>query len=134
MKQSGWKLVLAVAFAFGTLHLHAADRVIPGMWATRMSTGTGKPVVTTSCLTVAQAKLMNGDLATLRKYVEESTAHNTRGRCAATNVRIDGNKTIVTITCGKTVVVGTTTYHGDHYESSSTNGTTIAGKRTGGCP
>jgi hypothetical protein len=36
--------------------------------------------------------------------------------------------------CGKTEVVGTTTYHGDRYESASSNGTKLTGKRLGACP
>jgi hypothetical protein len=77
---------------------------------------------------------MNGDLATLRKYVEDSTAKNTRGRCVVKSVAVKGNQTTVAIACGKTEVVATTTYHGDHYESLSSNGTKIAGKRIGACP
>jgi len=112
----------------------AAVRVQPGQWQLTMTTGAGAPVVTTHCITPEEAASMNGDAATLRKYVEDSTAKNTRGRCSVKDVRVEGNRTIVTIACGKTEVVGTTTYHGDHYESTSSNGTKLAGKRIGACP
>ena len=123
-------LVLAVVAANAV----AADRVKTGQWETTMTIGSGKPMVTKHCITAHEAEAMNGDLATLRKYVEESTATNTKGRCTVKNVELKGNVTIVTIACGKSVVVGTTTYHGDHYESSSSNGTKIVGKRLGSCP
>lgn len=112
----------------------AAERVQPGQWSTTMTIGSSKPMVTKYCITAADARLMNGNLATLRKYLEESTATKTKGRCAVKNVELNGNRTIVTIACGKTEVVGTTTYHGDHYESSSSDGSTVVGKRVGECP
>jgi hypothetical protein len=117
-----------------TMSTAAADRVRTGQWETTMTIGQGKPTVTTHCITPREAELMNGDAAALRKYVEESTAQKTKGRCAVRSVVVEGNRTIVTIACGKTQVVGTTTYHGDHYESSSSNGTKLVGKRLGACP
>jgi len=110
-----------------------ADRVQPGQWETSMTMGSGKPAVTTHCITADEAKLMNGDVATLRRYVEQSTAKHTAGRCVVKNVEIQENRTMVTIACGKTSVTSTTTYHGDHYESSSSNGTRLLGKRLGAC-
>jgi hypothetical protein len=112
----------------------AADRVQSGQWETTM-TGVGpKPTVSRYCVTAADAKLMNGDVATLRKYVEQSTAEKMKGRCAVKDVQVKGNQTIVTITCGKTAVTTTTTYHGDRYEAASTAGTALTGKRLGACP
>jgi len=124
-----------VALLFIAVNVAAADRVQAGEWETTMTMpGVAKPAVTKHCITAAEAALMNGDLATLRKYLEESTAKNTRGRCSVKSVAIDGNRTIATIACGKTEVVGTTTYHGDRYESTSSNGTKLVGKRLGACP
>jgi NADPH-dependent 2,4-dienoyl-CoA reductase/sulfur reductase-like enzyme len=134
------KISAMVLFAFALVFLAAptagaADRVHAGQWETTMTIpGVAKAAVTKHCTTAAEAALMNGDLPTLRKYVEQSTAKNTKGRCSVKSVAIDGNRTIVTIACGKTEVVGTTTYHGDRYESSSSNGTKIVGKRVGACP
>jgi hypothetical protein len=108
--------------------------VKPGQWETKLSVGTGKPMVSRHCITASEAALMNSDTATLRKYLEKSTATNTKGRCSVKNVEASGNRTTVTLVCGKHKVVGTTTYHGDHYESTSSNGTTMSGKRVGACP
>lgn len=129
--------VILVCFAtllMAATTLIAADRVHAGQWQTTLTSGSAKPIVTKHCITPEEATFMNGDAATLRKYVEQSTAKNTRGRCVVKDVKVDGNRTIVTIACGTTQVVGTTTYHGDRYESSSSNGTTLTGKRLGPCP
>jgi hypothetical protein len=112
----------------------AADRVKAGLWTSQVTSSATKQPTTTSCITAEQARLMNGDLATLRKYLIESTATNTAGRCSVKNVVIQDNRTIVTIVCGKTEVVGTTTYHGTSYESTSSNGITRVGKRIADCP
>jgi hypothetical protein len=112
----------------------AADRVQAGEWETTMTMGSAKPMVSKYCITAAEAKHMSGDLATLRKYLVESTATNTAGRCSVKDVALTGNRTVVTIACGKTVVTNTTTYHGDRYESTSSNGSTVAGTRLGACP
>jgi NADPH-dependent 2,4-dienoyl-CoA reductase/sulfur reductase-like enzyme len=132
------RIVAAALFTatllLGAVDAVAADRVQAGLWETTMTIGTAKPVVTKACITAREAQLMNGDVATLRKYLEESTATKTRGRCAVKNVTVTGNQTIATIACGKIEVTGTTTYHGDHYESSSSNGSKLVGRRIGACP
>ena len=112
----------------------AADRVQAGQWETKMTIGSGKPMVTKYCITAAEARSMNGDEATLRKYLVESTAANTGGRCLVRSVTLKDDVTTVAIVCGKTEVVTSTSYHGDKYESSSSNGAKVAGKRLGACP
>ena len=112
----------------------AAERVQPGEWETTMTMGSTQPMVGKYCITAAEAKSMSGDLATLRTYLEESTRNNTDGRCSLKDVALTGNRTVVTIACGKTEVTNTTTYHGDRYESASSNGSSVAGKRLGACP
>lgn len=127
-------LFSSAALLLGASSAVAADRVQAGEWENKMTMGSAQPMVAKQCITAADAKLMNGDLATLRKYLEQSTATNTKGKCTVKDVKLNGNRTIVTIACGKTEVVGTTTYHGDRYESTSSNGTTLVGKRLGACP
>lgn len=127
-------IVLSSALLLSSANASAVDRVKPGQWETKLSVGTGKPMVSRHCITASEAALMNADTATLRKYLEKSTATNTKGRCSVKNVEASGNRTTVTLVCGKREVVGTTTYHGDHYESTSSNGTTMSGKRVGACP
>lgn len=124
----------AVALFLFSLTAAAADRVQPGQWETTMTMGSAKPMVTKYCITAAEAKLMSGDLPTLRKYLQESTETNTRGVCKVKDVALSGNRTIVTLVCGKNEITNTTTYHGDRYESTSSNGTTVAGKKLGACP
>jgi hypothetical protein len=127
-------VLLSSAMLLWRANASAVDRVKPGQWETKLSVGAGKPMVSTHCITASEAALMNADTATLRKYLEKSTAANTKGRCSVKNVETSGNQTIVTLVCGKREVVGTTTYHGDHYESTSSNGTHMTGKRVGACP
>jgi hypothetical protein len=133
MKTFVLTLVASAALLLHVSNAMAADRVQPGDWETTLTMPNVKPMVSKHCITPAEAKLMNGDLPALRKYVEDSTAKNTRGRCVVRSVAVKGNQTTVAIACGKTEVVATTTYHGDRYESTSSNGTKIAGKRLGSC-
>jgi hypothetical protein len=112
----------------------AADRVKPGNWETKMVASIGAaPMVSTYCITADEATKMNGDVATVKKYLVDSTTEKLKGRCSVKNVIARDNKTTVTITCGKTEVTSTTTYYGDHYESTSSNGTKVSGKRIGVC-
>ena len=130
-------IVIAVSCAtlvFGARNTAAADRVQAGEWETKLTLGSAEPMLTRYCITAADAESMNGDLATLRKYLEESTETNTQGTCKVKKVELNDNRSIVTIACGETEVVGTTTYHGDRFEASSSDGSTVTGKRIGACP
>jgi hypothetical protein len=122
------------ALLFGAANATAANRVQAGQWETTLTIKNVPPMVTKYCITPAEAELMNGDVAKLRKYVEDSTKTNTKGRCAVKNVELKGNVTIVTLVCGKSEVTSTTTYHGVRYDSTSSDGTTVTGKRLGACP
>lgn len=112
----------------------AADRVQAGLWETKLSAAPSKPMVTKYCITAADAALMNGDLPTLRKYLQESTAEKSKGRCSVKSVELKANRTVVTTVCGKVQMVSTTTYFGNRYEATNSNGTTLSGKRLGACP
>jgi hypothetical protein len=127
-------VVSCVALMLGAQSTAAADRVQAGEWETKMTLQSGKPLVSRYCISAADAEAMNGDLPALRKYLEESTKATTQGRCKVKNVELKGNRTIVTIACGKKESVGTTTYHGNRFEASSSDGPTITGKRVGACP
>jgi hypothetical protein len=133
MKTFASILLSSAVLLLVTREVRAANRVQAGEWETK-ATMAGKPTVSKHCITADEARLMNGDEATLRKYVEQSTAEKTRGRCAVKSVSVSDNKTVVTIACGTISVTATTIYHGDHYESTSSNGTTLVGKRIGACP
>jgi hypothetical protein len=133
-RQFAVTLFSSATLLLGAANVAAAGRVQAGQWETRLTMGSGKPMLTKYCITTGEAESMNGDEATLRKYLEQSTATNTKGRCTVKSVKVDDNRTIVTVVCGKSEVVTTTTYHGDHYESSSSSGATVVGKRLGDCP
>jgi hypothetical protein len=126
--------LFAVLLLCAAIPCAAADRVQAGQWETTMTMGSAKPMVAKYCISAAEAKAMSGDLATLRKYVEESTKASTAGRCTVKSVALNGDRTVVTIACGKSVVTNTTTYHGNRFESVSSSGSTVAGKRLGACP
>ena len=126
--------VTACAVLLFATSVAAADRVQDGQWETSLTLAAGKPMVTKYCLTPAEAKSMNGDAATVRKYLEETTATATKGFCKVKTVKVDKNQTVVAIVCGKTEVINTTKYSGDKYESKSSDGTLVAGKRLGVCP
>lgn len=113
---------------------HAADRVHAGQWETTITVKSGSPVTAKTCITAEEASVMNGDTKTLRKYLEESTAKNTGGRCAIKDLEVSGNKITVTMACGKSETVSATTYHGDTWESSTTAGAKVKGRRLGACP
>lgn len=125
---------ILLALLFSTANAAAADRVRAGQWETTMTLSSGKPMVTKYCITPREARSMSGDEATLRQYLTESTAANTKGRCALKGVTLKDDQTIVTIACGSTEVVTSTTYAGDRYESSSSNGAKVEGRRLGDCP
>lgn len=127
-------LISTAMFVFNAANAAAADRVKPGQWETKLTAGSAPPMVTKYCISAAEAALMNGDLATLRKYLEDSTAEKTKGRCSVKSVELNDNRTVVTMACGKAESVGTTTYFGDRYESVNSNGSTVVGKRLGACP
>lgn len=127
-------VALLFAAPFVAAGVHAADRVQAGQWETTLIMDSGKPMVTKYCIGVAEAKAMNGDEARLRKYLEESTAANTKGRCSLKSVKLESDTMTVALVCGRTELASTTTYFGNRYESKSSDGTTVAGRRVGDCP
>ena len=85
-------IVIVSATLFCSADALAADRVQAGEWETTM-TGIGpSPMVTKYCISAKEAKAMSGDLATLRKFVTESTAEKTGGRCSVKDVELKGNR------------------------------------------
>lgn len=126
-------VIAVIAVALNAVNGVAAERVQPGKWETKLKIGKGAASAATYCISSAEAASMNGDAASLRRYVEKSTAEKTNGRCAMSKLELSGNRVVVTVACGKTVMVSTTKYFGDRYESTTSDGTTITGKRLGAC-
>lgn len=110
----------------------AADRVHAGQWEQTVNVA-GLTITRPNCLSKADADAINGDAKSIKGYLEKLQSSTTMG-CTVKDVKIDGNKVIVTNACpdGK-VTVGTTTYHGDRYETENSAGTKSEGKWVGPC-
>jgi hypothetical protein len=122
--------VLLVAIAVQAAGAAAADRVHAGEWETTVESG-GKSFSMKSCATPAQAAAMNGDDKMLRDGIEKAMAGS---GCTVTGVKASGSQVTVSSQCSIGANTGTTTYHGDSYESENTNGTKVHAKRIGACP
>ena len=117
-------LALAAAAA------RATDRVQPGQWETTITAGVRDRVLK-SCVTAAEANVANGDEKTFQQSVVK-TAED--AGCTVKDVKVSGNQVISDATCGGHQNTSTTTYHGDWYEQTSSNGTKVRAKRVGACP
>lgn len=127
-------LIVMLAVATDGADAVAAQRVQAGKWETTLKIGSAPASAATYCISAAEAASMNGDAASLRNYIVKSTTEKTNGRCAMTKLELSGNRVVVTVTCGTTVMVSSTKYFGDRYESTTSDGTTVTGKRLGACP
>ena len=123
-------LALFVAITVPMSGAEAADRVHAGEWETTVASG-GKSFSRKSCATPAQAAVMNGDDRMLRDGIEKAMAGS---GCTVTSVKASGNQVTVSSQCSIGANTGTTTYHGDSYESENTNGTKVHARRIGACP
>ena len=123
-------LALLVAIAVQAAGAAAADRVHAGEWETTVESG-GKSFSMKSCATPAQAAAMNGDDKMLRDGIEKAMAGS---GCTVTGVKASGSQVTVSSQCSIGANTGTTTYHGDSYESENTNGSKVHAKRIGACP
>ena len=108
----------------------AADRVRPGQWEQTITVA-GRTISKATCLTQSDADAINGDVQSIKAYVEKVSAP---AACKVSEVTIKGNQVVITSVCasGKENV-GTTTYHGDRFETVNTNGTTSQATWVGAC-
>ncbi len=108
----------------------SADRVHAGLWEQSVTVA-GKMMTRPHCISQAEAQAINGDAKSIQGYLDQLSAPS---GCKVTDVKIDGNQVTVKSVCadGKENT-GTTTYHGDRYETVNTNGTTSQGKWVGAC-
>jgi hypothetical protein len=130
-------LAAVIALAMAAAPLSAADRLRTGQWEVT-STNNGRARTFKNCVRADEAAAANGDAKAGRAYTEKLLA----GQCTFTDYKVEGNLVSSVMTCGKTTVRSTTTYHGDSYQSESK--TTIGGapevvshvsaKRLGDCP
>lgn len=131
MKNTSASVLLFVALLALTVAVaHAADRVHPGQWETTISAG-GRDRVMKSCVTAAEANAANGDEKTFRDSVVKTAE---QAGCTIKDVKVSGNQVVSDATCGGHQATSTTTYHGDWYEQTSSNGSKVSAKRVGACP
>ena len=131
MKKFSTSLLLSIAMlALTVAAARAADRVQPGQWETTITAG-ARDRVLKSCVTAAEANAANGDEKTFRASVVK-TAED--AGCTVKDVKVSGNQVTSDATCGGMQATSTTTYHGDWYEQTSSNGTKVRAKRVGACP
>jgi hypothetical protein len=130
-------LAAVIALATAAAPVSAADRVRTGQWEVT-TTSNGKARTFKNCVSTAEAAAANGDAKTGRAYVEKMLP----GQCKFTDYKVEGNSVSSVMTCDKTTVRSTTTYHGDSYQSESKTTTGgapevvshISAKRIGDCP
>ncbi|MCC7285697.1 MAG: DUF3617 family protein [Burkholderiaceae bacterium] len=107
-----------------------ANRVKAGQWETTLQMF-GQTMTKSTCITPADAAQINGDVRSMTAYVERVSAPS---GCKVQDLRISGDQVSVTSVCGGGKPhVGTTTYHGDHYETVNTNGAKARAKWVGPC-
>ena len=126
------KAVLLGACAFGclTVATAAANRVRAGQWETTLTIA-GRGVSRSTCLSQADADAINGDAQSIKAYAERVS---TPAACKVTDVKIVGDQVVVTSVCAEGKQnVGTTTYHGDTFETVNTNGAKSQSKWIGAC-
>jgi Protein of unknown function (DUF3617) len=108
----------------------AADRLQAGLWETTVDAG-GTTRSSQACLTPPEAAAMNGTEKMFKDAIEKAMSGT---GCSVTALTASGNQVTVTTQCGTNAITGTTTYHGDSYESENNNGTKVRAKRIGACP
>lgn len=119
-------LIVGLALA---LPVQAADRVHPGLWEVSMELN-GRTLTRPMCLTQADADAINGDAKSIKAYAEP---RNAKAGCKITDIQVDGQRVTVKSVCANgRENVGTTTYHGDRYESTN-SGVESRGRWVGKC-
>jgi hypothetical protein len=131
MKTKHFMAILSIfTITWLTLPAQAAVRIRPGQWVGTW-TGGGRTRTTSSCMTQSDAGALNGDVKSVRGYLENVIPP---AICKLKDIKVDGSQIIYTSVCGaRAPNVVTTTYHGDSLESASSNGDKSEAKLTGGC-
>ena len=123
-------LLGALACACAAVPAYAADRMHAGQWA-GTTTAAGRTYTSSSCLTQGDASAMNGDVGSIRAYLEKTIPPSI---CKLSDIKANGDQVSYTAACrGGAPAVVTTSYHGDSFESADTKGTRSSGKRVGAC-
>lgn len=124
-------LLAALIVVCGAVLAFAADRVRTGQWETTVTFPNGmEPRKSSNCVSEADAAAMNGDVASIRAVLVKDLGES---GCTVKDIAIKGNQVVVTSVCMSRESTSTTTYHGDAFETVTTNGTKIQAKRVGAC-
>jgi hypothetical protein len=130
---------MALACA-GACSLHAADRLMPGLWENKITTD-GRTTTRTRCVTAEEANSKNLPPKAMREAAEKALAKTSQSTCKITEFKVDGNTITQTVVCPANTYSNTTTFRADTFESTSkttTGGvsklTFIKGQRVGACP
>jgi len=107
------------------LPVFAADRVHAGQWES-IWTGGGRSSTASNCLSQGDADAMNGDAKAVRAYLETIVPP---AICKLSDIQLSGAKIVYTSVCNGATNVITTTYHGDSFESTDSQGSTSRAKR-----
>ena len=94
-------------------------------------TGGGRTRSTTSCLSQSDADAMNGDVNSIRVYLEKTIPPTI---CKIDQIKANGTEVTYTSICtvGKPNTI-TTTYHGTSFETVDTTGAKSEAKWVGSC-
>ena len=119
-----------LAFTCLALPADAADRMRTGQWV-GTTTFNSRTINTSNCVTPSDADAMNGDAKSIQTNLEKAIPPEI---CKLTDIKVNDGQVIYTSTCKVgTPTVVTTNYHGNSFESTSSSGTTSAGKLVGAC-
>ena len=121
-------LLFSCLLALLTLPTQAVDRVQAGLWETN-STVNGHARTHSACAPQSEADALNGDSGAIKALMQTQLPPV----CKVTDVQAKGDTIVVTTDCAGSKNTSTTHYHGDSYDSVSTNGTTITARRVGAC-
>jgi hypothetical protein len=132
MKTNLYKaLFLTCVFACLAVPAEAADRIRAGQWvgSTTMTGGRTRP--SSSCMTQSDADAMNGDVKSVRAYLEKTIPPSI---CKLSDIKLNGGQVVYTSVCnGGAPNVVTTNYRGDSFEGTSTGGVKTEAKLVGAC-
>ena len=121
-------LLFSCLLALLTLPAQAVDRIHAGLWETN-STVNGHARIHSACAPQSEADALNSDSGAIKALMQAQLPPV----CKVTDVQAKGDTIIVTTDCAGSKNTSTTHYHGDSYDSVSSNGTTITAKRLGAC-
>jgi hypothetical protein len=110
--------LVALIVVCSAVDMYAADRPRAGEWATTLTIA-GQTKTKLACITEPDAAVMNGDMASIRAFVDKNSVKTGR---KTTNVVLNGNEVVGTSLCGGKEKVGTITSQGQTLDTANTNG------------